>query len=219
MKYLLIITALFAVNLCSAQDVQDLRNDTIASMTDSSAVVSPDSASIASQPIYKHTDIYFRLLQDSSAGRVELTEDSYVRELMMLHLQLSDETKTINGYRIQIFSGSSYDYTLEDVTAVKDEFSQYFPNVPVYLDYFDPDFKIRVGNFKTRLESIPMLKRIRRHYPSCYPVKTDIPVGDIRQLQEPAVDVQPNDVQPTAAVDTLSNIERLKALTKKFEYK
>lgn len=68
---------------------------------------------------------------------------------------------------------------------MKTDFETEFPDIPVYLNYFDPDFKIRAGNFRSRLECIPVLKRIRSKYPACYPVKTDIPIQDLKKLSQP----------------------------------
>ena len=81
---------------------------------------------------------------------------------------------TVQGYRIQIYSENSSRSDMEELRKKCEEFNEFFPDIPVYLEYYDPDFKIRAGNFETKLASIPSLKRIRTRYPSAYSIKTDI---------------------------------------------
>lgn len=131
-------------------------------------------------------DIFEKLaLVEDNGGKVEIKENAPVNELTRIHIQQNRQQKTAAGYRIQIFSGSSYDYTVEWLQQMKTDFETEFPDIPVYLNYFDPDFKIRAGNFRSRLECIPVLKRIRSKYPACYPVKTDIPIQDLKKLSQP----------------------------------
>lgn len=130
-------------------------------------------------------DIFEKLaVIEENGGRIDIKENAPVNDLVRIHIQQNREQKTVPGYRIQIFSGSSYDYTVERLQQMKTDFETEFPDIPVYLNYFDPDFKIRAGNFRSRLECIPVLKRIRARYPACYPVKTDIPVQDLKKLSQ-----------------------------------
>ncbi|GHV66907.1 hypothetical protein FACS1894199_11280 [Bacteroidia bacterium] len=127
-------------------------------------------------------DIYEELAsKDASGGMIFLEEGEYIYDLEKRRIKVNKEHKVFNGYRIQIFSGSSFDYSIDRVTAIKNEFREAFPDISAYLNYFDPDFKIRVGNFKNRLDCIPTLKQLRRKYPGCYPVRTDISFEEINK--------------------------------------
>ena len=117
-------------------------------------------------------------------GYVILKSVSEINKLVHLHTAINKKHKHISGFRIQIFSGSSYDHPIEELQLFKEDFEKDFPDIPAYLNYFDPDFKIRVGNFRNRLDCIPTLKKIRRKYPSCYAVKTDIPISDLDKLSQ-----------------------------------
>lgn len=93
-------------------------------------------------------DIFEKLaLVEDNGGKVEIKENAPVNELTRIHIQQNRQQKTAAGYRIQIFSGSSYDYTVERLQQMKTDFETEFPDIPVYLNYFDPDFKIRAGEF------------------------------------------------------------------------
>lgn len=139
--------------------------------------------SISPFPVVIHLNI-FEELSSGTNGYVHIKGDADIQNLVELHTAINREHKTITGYRIQIFSGSSYDHPIAELQTFKENFEQTFPDIPAYLNYFDPDFKIRVGNFRNRLDCIPTLKKIRRKYPSCYPVKTDIPVSDLDKLAQ-----------------------------------
>lgn len=117
-------------------------------------------------------------------GYVNIKSAQEITDLINLHAAINKEHNRITGFRIQIFSGSSYDHSIEKLQTIKENFEKDFPDIPAYLNYFDPDFKIRVGNFRNRLECIPLLKKIRRKYPSCYPVKTEIPLNDLNKLSQ-----------------------------------
>lgn len=131
-------------------------------------------------------DIFEELQSDEDGnGYVSLRCTPEIHKLIRLHTSINEKQKSVTGYRIQIFSGSSYDHSIETLQNLKAGFEATFPDIPAYLNYFDPDFKIRVGNFKNRLDCIPALRKIRRHYPSCYPVKTEIPLSDLDKLSQP----------------------------------
>lgn len=115
-------------------------------------------------------------------GEVILTSDKQVGNLLQWHIRLNEKQKAFSGYRIQIYSNSSYRSDIEKLKEMRNQFEVAFPDIPAYLKYVDPDFKIRVGNFHSRLECIPALKRIRRLYPSSYPVKTEITLEDLKRI-------------------------------------
>ncbi|WP_251622761.1 hypothetical protein [Odoribacter lunatus] len=134
---------------------------------------------------FQHLNIFEELNQNCPQnGSVKIKGIPAINELINLRTTINKETGYVVGYRIQIFSGSSYDHSIEKLQVLKENFEDAFPGIPAYLNYFDPDFKIRVGNFRNRLDCIPVLKRIRRKYPSCYPVKTEIPLNDLDRLTQ-----------------------------------
>lgn len=123
-------------------------------------------------------------LQKSNAngGHVILHGDPSINNLLKLHIQLNQKRKSFSGYRIQIYSATSFGSNMEQLKLMRDNFEKEFPDMPAYLNYFDPDFKIRAGNFRTRLECIPALHRIKKRFPASYPVKTDITLEELKRL-------------------------------------
>ena len=98
------------------------------------------------------------------------------------HIHLNEKKKTFTGYRIQIHSVSSFGCNIENLKEMRNKFEETFQDIPAYLKYFDPDFKIRVGNYRNRLECIPDLHRIRKIYPASYAVKTEISLDELKRI-------------------------------------
>lgn len=97
-------------------------------------------------------------------------QDSLIKVLVKRHVALSQARKTMPGYRVQVFFGPERNEALE----VKSEFNKMYEDLPAYLTYQQPNFKIRVGNFKTRLEALKYLKDIQLLYTGAFLVKDNV---------------------------------------------
>lgn len=98
------------------------------------------------------------------------TQDSLVKILMNRHVAINQAKKTMPGYRVQIYFGPQR----LKATEVKIDFLHIYPNVGAYLVYHQPNFKIRVGDFKTRLEAMKFLKELQPLYSTAFLVKDDV---------------------------------------------
>lgn len=144
---------------------------------------SPDTLSTDSVKVISESGIVSDLEKPSdNGGVVHLYDTPKLRSLLKWHVYENRKNKSFSGYRIQIYSVNSYGCDINKLKQIRDTFEVVFKTIPAYLKYFDPDFKIRVGNFHTRLESIPLLHRIRRWYPASYPVKTVITLEDLKRV-------------------------------------
>ena len=79
----------------------------------------------------------------------------------------------INGYRIQIAAYSGVN-SRSQAEAARNSFGNLFPYTRSYLIYNEPYFKVRVGNYYTRLQAYKDLETIRLTYPSAYIVPDKI---------------------------------------------
>ncbi len=75
----------------------------------------------------------------------------------------------IDGYRVQIHLGSK-----TDAVKVRGAFLQRHPDVPAYLSYLAPNFRIRVGDLRDRVEAERLRNELRGEYPGCYVVQDRI---------------------------------------------
>ncbi len=71
--------------------------------------------------------------------------------------------QTINGYRIQLFSGNERN----NANNIKTKFLRLYPDQTAYLAYNQPYFKIRVGDFRTKLDAKLFYNKIKGEFNEC----------------------------------------------------
>lgn len=79
------------------------------------------------------------------------------------------DSKTMNGFRVQLFFGSR-----EEALRLKGEFLQLRPEQKAFVSYQAPNFKLRVGNFRTQLDAEKFLHNIKKDFPSAYVVNDKV---------------------------------------------
>jgi len=96
-----------------------------------------------------------------------------IKELEELYIAAWAKVKKIQGYRIQIvaLSGSNSRIAIEKIET---DFKQLFSNIPTYITYFEPNFRFRIGDFRTKLEAYKTLKRVRNQYTGAFIVRDQI---------------------------------------------
>jgi len=72
----------------------------------------------------------------------------------------------INGWRVQIM----FKTKKEELKQLKIAFIKLYPEIPAYLEYEAPYYRIRVGNCRTKLEAIKIKHLISKRFPGAYPV-------------------------------------------------
>jgi hypothetical protein len=78
--------------------------------------------------------------------------------------------KTIKGYRIQLFSGTERN----NANDVKTRFLKLYPEFNAYLLYNQPYYKIRIGDFRTRLDAEVAYNKIKSVFDECIIVSDNI---------------------------------------------
>jgi len=118
--------------------------------------------------------------QDTTAlwKQLNIKQDERIDILLQRHVDINrDKGKKTEGFRIQIFSEAG-GKARQNAMQVKASFLTSYPDVKADLIYNPPDFKVRVGNFRTRSEALKFQKKILRDYPNAIIVideKMDFP--------------------------------------------
>ena len=99
-----------------------------------------------------------------SKGNIEIKGDVAVKQLVEKHIDLNERVRTIPGFRIQIASLSGT-ASKNRAFEMKERLKASFPEVEAYVVYDEPNFKVKVGDFRTRLEAFLFLQKIRIDYP------------------------------------------------------
>jgi hypothetical protein len=100
-------------------------------------------------------------------------QDERLDDLVRRHIELNRENKGMPGYRIRIFSESGQ-RARPNAHNVQATFFNKYPDIDTHLEYDPPNFKVYVGDFRTRSEALKMQKRIRRDYPYSFIVSDQI---------------------------------------------
>ena len=60
------------------------------------------------------------------------------------------------------------------VEAAMDEFAENNPDMPVYISYHEPNFRVRVGDYREKIDAARDLTIIKRNYPGAFIVKDQV---------------------------------------------
>ncbi len=110
-------------------------------------------------------------------GKVKVVQDERIEWLIKQHKQINESQKGVPGFRVQIYSDSGSRSRLR-TEKEKAEFEKKYPETGSYLIYEEPYFKIRVGNFRTRLDARRFLEKISSQYEYAFIVPDDIEYPD-----------------------------------------
>jgi hypothetical protein len=79
----------------------------------------------------------------------------------------------IDGFRVQIFFDSGT-YSGDRANEVKEEFEEKYDGVGAYVTWKPPNYRVRVGDFRSRLEAEKFLRDISKDYPNAWIIKDKI---------------------------------------------
>jgi hypothetical protein len=111
--------------------------------------------------------------QDSTAvyGKyVAVKQDVKITELLNRYSEYNRKKEFADGYRIQIM----YTDVRDEVYKSKGKMYKDFPDLPSYVEYEEPYYKLRLGDFKTRLEATYYLQDVVVLYTGAFIVKDKI---------------------------------------------
>jgi hypothetical protein len=102
-------------------------------------------------------------------GKVVVIKDPQIDSLISRRLALSRAGSSGNkvtspGFRVQIFSGLGRD----EAYAEQSKFKSLFPGVASYVSYTQPNYRVRVGDFRTKLEAQKFVADLRKNYTSLF---------------------------------------------------
>ncbi len=83
---------------------------------------------------------------------------------------LLKENPVLAGYRVQIYFGSNRIEAQE----ARSKFASLYPDIDTYLIYQQPYFKLRAGDFRTRLEAYKLFQNIQKEFKSVFIVNDEI---------------------------------------------
>jgi len=102
----------------------------------------------------------FELIQSEGpyGNKVTITQSASLREAVQNQI-VQNEFKRIPGFRIRIFSSNAQTARGASLTA-KEVFESLFPGIPAYHKFENIDWRVTVGDFRTRSEAMKFHKEI-----------------------------------------------------------
>ncbi|MDN3550268.1 SPOR domain-containing protein [Mucilaginibacter aquaedulcis] len=141
----------------------------------------------AQQALIKYCFFFILFLVSTQAfaqqtrGRVEVVKDPLVDTLIAKRFELNNTAGmptafSSYGYRVQIFSGSNR----KDAYSAQARLQDQYPELRTYIIYSEPNFKVRAGDFKTRLEAQKLMQELRPNFTSLFIIfeKINLPKTD-----------------------------------------
>ena len=102
-------------------------------------------------------------IKAQNSGSVKIVGDMRVTLLVEQHKEYNQRHHTTAGYRVQVASLSGTD-SKRRAFELRDNIRNAFPEHEVYVSFDEPGFKVKVGDFLTRLEAHAFLSKIRGAY-------------------------------------------------------
>ena len=96
-----------------------------------------------------------------------LEQDQRIEQLIQRQKDIHAADNTIDGFRIQIFMESGND-AVELANAAMEEFMDKYPDIPIYLIFGQPYYRLRVGDFRTRLEAEKAFQTLSQDYKKAF---------------------------------------------------
>jgi hypothetical protein len=102
-------------------------------------------------------------------GTVRIESSAHIDEMVAQKKDYNKTVETFQGYKIQIYYGSE-----KECYEMKDEFSSLFPDIATSIIFSTPQWKLQVGNYRTRLEADHEMVNIKKEYPAAIVLATEI---------------------------------------------
>ena len=100
---------------------------------------------------------------------VSVKQSAAVRKALSSQVA-SNSKKTVNGYRIRLYFDSAKN-AREASASVITRFNRMYPHIQAYRTFSSPNFKVTVGNFRTRVEAEYLLRSLKADFPDAFIVR------------------------------------------------
>ena len=121
----------------------------------------------------KHNLLYFFIISSffclssrAQDGKTNISVDPKIDQLLKEKRKLNTGLFLNEGYKIQIFYGNS-----EESKKKLQEFKKEFKDLDGTIIFNSPNYKVWIGNFKTRIEVERAMVDIKKKYPTALIIK------------------------------------------------
>lgn len=112
------------------------------------------------------------LRAEAQTGKLSVKFDAGIESTINAYSVSASEEK-IKGFRVQLCSESGNN-ARGIANSIKSNFLRQYDGVPAYLIWESPNFKVRVGDFKNRLDATLFWKQVIENFPQAYVVMDEV---------------------------------------------
>lgn len=105
--------------------------------------------------------------QTVTTGTVRVIQDPQLETLLKRHVESNAGKEGMNGFRIQIYFGSGKTGR-EQANENKAKALSEFPELKVHILYQYSNYKVRVGDFRTRNDAYAWYYNVLKKFPNAY---------------------------------------------------
>jgi hypothetical protein len=128
------------------------------------------------QNILINSDILSKLKNSNEYYKtIDISFDTGIEDNYYKHLIYNKKHPDVMGYRIKIFSGSGHD-AMERASQARAQFLKNYEDVNAYLQYDAPDYKVYVGDCRTRSEVLKLFFEVKKEFPYAFPIPQAIKI-------------------------------------------
>ena len=108
-------------------------------------------------------------IAQAQTSYVNIHQSDAISRLLQKHIQVNEYHPWVKGFRVQLYSVSGVN-SRDKANAFMAKFLLKHPDAKVYLVYHSPYYKVRLGDFRTKIEALAYLQNISKEYPSGFVV-------------------------------------------------
>lgn len=123
-------------------------------------------------------------------GQVTEVKDPLIDSLIAKRIELNSVKSTTTnpatkaivsdmGYRVQVF----YGLDRREAFNQQNKFKSLYPNLRSYITYKEPNYYLRVGDFRTRLEAQQFLSELKPNFPTLFIFREKINAPDLEPIK------------------------------------
>ena len=117
--------------------------------------------------------VLFSQVINKDTGTIRIIKDDKVDLLIARHIQINQLNNGVDGFRIQVFFDSGNN-SKTNARSIYDAFIAKYPSIRAYLTFKAPNYKVRVGDFRTKLDAQRFLNEIISDYPNAWIIADQI---------------------------------------------
>lgn len=106
----------------------------------------------------------------AQSGKVTVVKDPLIDSLIARRIALTKGVSsngtpiTVYGYRVQVFFGTNRKEAYNEQA----RFKSLYPEYSTYLSYTQPNYRVKVGDFRSRAEAQKLMTELRSEFPTLF---------------------------------------------------